>query len=211
MKAQPEPKLSGKEVWQKLMEGNQRFIQGMTLTRDLPGLRRSLVKGQHPKAAVLCCSDSRAPAEIIFDQSLEDLFVVRSAGLALDTAVLGSLEYAVDHLHVPLLLILGHESCGAVTAAVEHPEHAEGNIGAIVKQIAPAVRLSRQSGKTAKDELVEITTETFLSLLLDSLKRENPVIYTPSAWNWPRPNTSWPTAGWRSWPPPSDGVFGFPH
>lgn len=176
MKAHPDPKLSGREVWQKLLEGNQRFVQGVMLTRNLPELRRSLVKGQHPKAAVLCCCDSRAPAEIIFDQSLGDLFVVRSAGLALDAAVLGSLEYAVAHLHVPLLVILGHESCGAVTAAVEHPEHAEGNIAAIVRQIAPAVRLARQSGKTAKEELVEITTETFLSLLMDSLKRENPVI-----------------------------------
>ena len=169
------PKLNGKEVWQKLLEGNQRFMQGSVLARSLPELRRSLVKGQHPLAAVLCCSDSRVPAEIIFDQSLGDLFVVRSAGLALDPTTIGSLEYAVAHLHVPLLLVNGHEFCGAVTAAVEHPDLEEGSIGAIVQQIAPAVRLARQTGKTGQ-ELVEITTETFLTLLADSLKRESPII-----------------------------------
>ncbi len=174
--AHSDPKPSGKEVWQKLMEGNQRFIRGAALARNLPELRKSLVKGQHPVAAVLCCSDSRAPAEIIFDQSLGDLFVVRSAGLVLEPTTAGSLEYAVTHLHVPLLVILGHESCGAVTAAVEHPDLAEGNIGAIVKQIIPAVRLARQTGKTEKRDLVEITTETFLSLTMDSLRRENPLI-----------------------------------
>jgi carbonic anhydrase len=174
--AHSDPKLRGKEVWQKLMEGNQRFVQGAPLARNLPELRRHLLKGQHPGAAVLCCSDSRTPAEIIFDQSLGDLFVVRSAGLVLEPTTLGSLEYAVAHLHVPLLVILGHEFCGAVTVAVEHPEPEEGNIGAIVKQIAPAVRLAHQSGKMVKEELVEIATETFLSLITDSLKRKNPVI-----------------------------------
>ena len=169
------PKLNGKEVWQKLLEGNRRFIQGATLGRSLPELRQSLVKGQHPVAAVLCCSDSRVPAEIIFDQSLGDLFVVRSAGLALDPTTIGSLEYAVAHLHVPLVVVKGHELCGAVTAAVEHPDLEEGSIGAIVQQIAPAARLARQTGK-AGQELVEITTETFLTLLADSLKRESPII-----------------------------------
>jgi carbonic anhydrase len=173
--ARRRPGLNGKEVWQRLMEGNQRFVQGSALARNLPELRRSLAKGQRPMAAVLCCSDSRVPAEIVFDQSLGDLFVVRSAGLALDPTTIGSLEYAVAHLHVPLLVIKGHEACGAVTAAVEHPDLEEGSIGAIVKQIAPAVRLARQTGKVGK-ELVEITTETFLSLLTDSLKRESPII-----------------------------------
>ncbi len=171
----PRRSLNGQEVWQILMEGNQRFQQGSVLARSLLELRRSLVRGQHPLAAVLGCSDSRVPAEIIFDQSLGDLFVVRSAGLVLDPTTIGSLEYAVAHLHVPLLLVLGHESCGAVTAAVEHPDLTEGHMGAIVQQLAPAVRLARQSGK-AGPELVETATETFLTLLTDWLKRDSPVI-----------------------------------
>ena len=123
------PGLTGRQVWQRLMEGNMRFVQGLFQGRNLLDLRRTLAKGQQPEAAVLCCSDSRVPAEIIFDQSLGDLFVVRTAGLVLDPTSIGSLEYAVAHLHVPLLVIKGHEGCGAVTAAVEHPEATEGHIG----------------------------------------------------------------------------------
>jgi carbonic anhydrase len=138
------PSFTGRQVWQRLMEGNMRFVQGLFQGRNLLDLRRTLAQGQQPEAAVLCCSDSRVPAEIIFDQSLGDLFVVRTAGLVLDPTSIGSLEYAVAHLRVPLLVIKGHEGCGAVTAAVEHPEATEGNIGAIIAQISPAVAQARQ-------------------------------------------------------------------
>jgi len=94
------PGFTGKQVWQRLMEGNMRFVQGLFQGRNLLDLRRTLAQGQQPEAAVLCCSDSRVPAEIIFDQSLGDLFVVRTAGLVLDPTSIGSLEYAVAHLHV---------------------------------------------------------------------------------------------------------------
>jgi carbonic anhydrase len=87
-----------------------RFVQGLFQGRNLLDLRRTLAKGQSPEAAVLSCADSRVPAEIIFDQSLGDLFVVRTAGLVLDPTSIGSLEYAVAHLHVPLLVTQGHES-----------------------------------------------------------------------------------------------------
>src|SRR5512143_3201274 len=127
--ANPDRELSGRQVWQRLMEGNMRFVQGLFQGRNLLDLRRSLAQGQQPEAAVLCCSDSRVPAEIVFDQSLGDLFVVRTAGLVLEATSIGSLEYAVAHLHVPLLVIKGHECCGAVTAAVAHPETDEGHIG----------------------------------------------------------------------------------
>jgi carbonic anhydrase len=173
--AQSGPGLTGKEVWQRLMAGNQRFVQGNSQNRNLPELRRSLVKGQQPLAAVLCCSDSRVPAEIIFDQSLGDLFLVRSAGLVLDPTTLGSLEYAVAHLHVPLLVINGHEFCGAVTAAVNHPDLDEGHITAVVRQIAPTAAQARQSGKTGA-ELVEATTDTFIQSLAETLRRESRIV-----------------------------------
>ena len=108
--AQQGPGLTAREVWQQLLAGNMRFVQGLFMGRNLLDLRTSLTKGQSPMAAVLCCSDSRVPAEIVFDQSLGDLFVVRTAGLVLEPTSLGSLEYAVAHLHVPLLVIKGHES-----------------------------------------------------------------------------------------------------
>jgi len=169
------PGLNGRQVWQRLMEGNMRFVQGLFQGRNLLDLRRTLARGQQPEAAVLCCSDSRVPAEIIFDQSLGDLFVVRTAGLVLEPTSIGSLEYAVAHLKVPLLVIKGHESCGAVTAAVEHPDLDEGHISAIVQQLAPAAAQARQSGKNGK-ELVEAATDLHLRALEETLRRQSPII-----------------------------------
>jgi carbonic anhydrase len=93
--ANPDQGLNGKQVWQRLMEGNMRFVQGLFQGRNLLDLRRTLTQGQKPEAAVLCCSDSRVPAEIIFDQSLGDLFVVRTAGLVLEPTSIGSLDLVV--------------------------------------------------------------------------------------------------------------------
>lgn len=169
------PELTGRQVWQHLLAGNRRFVQGRSQGRNLPELRRSLAQGQQPQAAVLCCSDSRVPPELIFDQSLGDLFVVRTAGLVLDPTSLGSLEYAVAHLLVPLLIIQGHESCGAVTAAVAHPEAREGHIGAIIEQISPAVAQARQTGKMGPD-LVEAATDLHLQYLAETLHRSSPII-----------------------------------
>jgi carbonic anhydrase len=173
--AHAEAGFTGRQVWQRLMEGNMRFVQGLFQGRNLLDLRRTLAQGQQPEAAVLCCSDSRVPAEIIFDQSLGDLFVVRTAGLVLDPTSIGSLEYAVAHLRVPLLVIKGHEGCGAVTAAVEHPEATEGNIGAIIAQISPAVAQARQDGNNGRD-LVEAATDIHLKYLEETLFRVSPII-----------------------------------
>jgi carbonic anhydrase len=173
--ANPGQRLTGKQVWQRLIAGNMRFVQGLFQGRNLLDLRRTLTRGQQPEAAVLCCSDSRVPAEIIFDQSLGDLFVVRTAGLVLEPTGIGSLEYAVAHLHVPLLVIKGHESCGAVTAAVQHPKTDEGHIGAIVAKIAPAAEKARLTGKSGPD-LVEEATAHHLKSLGETLRLESPII-----------------------------------
>ncbi|RQW79463.1 MAG: carbonic anhydrase [Geobacter sp.] len=173
--AQTGPEITGRQVWQRLMEGNMRFVQGLFQGRNLLDLRRTLAQGQAPEAAILSCSDSRVPAEIIFDQSLGDLFVVRTAGLVLDPTSIGSLEYAVAHLHVPLLVIKGHEGCGAVTAAVEHPEATEGHIGSIITQISPAVAQARQNGNSGQD-LVEAATDIHLKYLEETLFQVSPII-----------------------------------
>ncbi len=167
--------LMGRKVWYKLIEGNMRFVQGLFQGRNLLDLRGTLTKGQQPEAAVLCCSDSRVPAEIIFDQSLGDLFVVRTAGLVLEPTSIGSLEYAVAHLHVPLLVIKGHESCGAVTAAVAHPDMDEGHITAIVQQIAPAAAQARATGKNGS-ALVEEATNQHLQSLEKALRQQSRII-----------------------------------
>lgn len=107
-------------TWSRMLAGNRRFAEGKPehpwQDRET---RESLTDGQHPDAAVLACCDSRVPPEIIFDQGLGDLFTVRTAGQMIDEATLASLEYAVDHLHVSLLVVLGHEGCGAITTAAK--------------------------------------------------------------------------------------------
>jgi len=129
------------EALKLLLAGNQRFVGGNlnSVTRDEMAQRRAeLVQGQKPFAIVLCCSDSRVGPEIVFDQELGNIFVVRTAGEVLDAAGIGSIEYAVAHLGSPLVLVLGHEYCGAVAAAVADAKE-PGRIADIVKAIRPAV------------------------------------------------------------------------
>jgi carbonic anhydrase len=169
------PSITGKEVWQQLLEGNSRFVEGRPRPRNLAELRKSLLEGQHPLAAVLCCSDSRVPAEVIFDQSLGDIFVVRTAGLVLDPTSLGSLEFAVECLAVPLLVVNGHEFCGAVTTAVNQPDLDKGHMTAVVQKIVPCVTLAQQSGLTGP-ALVEAANDRHLKALYDGLSRESAII-----------------------------------
>ncbi|HQU83400.1 MAG TPA: carbonic anhydrase [Pyrinomonadaceae bacterium] len=129
---------SGEDVWKDLMEGNKRFVAGKHTTPQLISMRQGLVAGQKPKAIILGCADSRVPPELLFDRNLGEIFVVRDAGNVADEVTLGSIEYAVEHLHVNLLVILGHESCGAVAAAVSGEEMPTKNLKAIVERIQPA-------------------------------------------------------------------------
>ena len=124
-----------------LKEGNVRFVMGKsTRKEDYSADRERFALGQRPFAVVLCCSDSRVPAEILFDQGLGDLFVIRNAGNVVDEDVLGSVEYAVEHLHTKLVVVLGHSNCGAVTAT-----HQGGELPGHIKSIAERIRPSLQS------------------------------------------------------------------
>ena len=116
---EPAAAISADDALAQLVEGNRRFVSGEVARPHQSAARRAeLAKGQAPVAIVLTCSDSRVAPELYFDQGLGDLFVIRNAGNVLDDHVLGSIEYAVEHLHVPLLIVIGHEKCGAVSAAV---------------------------------------------------------------------------------------------
>jgi carbonic anhydrase len=141
------------KIWAELMAGNARFIAGTPKTRALVSLRQSLAKGQHPKAIVLSCSDSRVPPELLFDQSLGDLFVVRSAGNIADAIGRGSMEYAVDHLGSTVIVVIGHTKCGAVSAAASGEKMPTPNLQALVDQINPAV--AKAKGSAQGDALVE--------------------------------------------------------
>jgi len=124
----------------RLMAGNTRYVQHKEKHPDATMARRKeLEAGQHPFAVVLGCADSRVSPELLFDQGLGDLFVIRVAGNIIDDAVLGSIEYAVEHLGTKLIVVLGHEKCGAVSAAVEGST-APGHIQALVTAIQPSVK-----------------------------------------------------------------------
>ncbi|MBE0658895.1 MAG: carbonic anhydrase [Bryobacteraceae bacterium] len=124
----------------RLRAGNTRFVKHKEKHPDISFDRRRSISrdGQHPYAVILGCSDSRVPPELIFDEGLGDLFVIRDAGNVVDDEVLGSIEYAVEHLGVRLVVVLGHEKCGAVSAAVAGGE-AHGHIKSVMKAIQPAV------------------------------------------------------------------------
>jgi len=131
--------LTGKQAIERLLIGNKRFVAlGMTYPNQTPQHRTELLTGQYPYAVILGCSDSRVPPEIIFDQGLGDLFVIRVAGNVLDDIVLGSIEYAVQDLQVPLVMVLGHSDCGAVKAAVAGTKLTE-HLSLIASAIQPAI------------------------------------------------------------------------
>jgi len=134
------------EVWTEMRQGNARFVAGAPQhPRQDVERRTELAQGQRPDAALFGCSDSRLAAEIIFDKGLGDLFVVRNAGQVISDSVIGSLEYAVAVLEVPLIVVLGHDACGAVGAAIESTGLDAPNLPAYIwRQIAPIVPAVRR-------------------------------------------------------------------
>jgi len=157
-------------AWKALKEGNERFVAGKPEHPSQSIERRaSLTASQKPTAVVFGCGDSRVAAEIIFDQGLGDMFVVRTAGHVIDGAVLGSIEYAVTVLHVPLIVVLGHDSCGAVgatLAALDEGAVPGGYVRDIVERVMPSILLGRRDGLTRVDEFeARHVTETGKQLL----------------------------------------------
>lgn len=153
--AEASQSLSPDAALQKLMAGNERFIQHKPQYPDQSALRlQEVAQAQHPFATVLTCADSRVPVEILFDQGVGDIFDVRIAGNIATPEARGSIEYAVALLGTPLLMVLGHERCGAVTAAVQN-EKLPGDIATFVKAIKPAVaRVKNQPGDAVENAVV---------------------------------------------------------
>lgn len=162
---------AGADTAKALLEaGNRRFVVAATSAPRADAARRAATAtGQHPIAAVVGCADSRTAPEILFDQGIGDLFVVRSAGNLVETFDLASLEYAVEHLGVRLIVVLGHERCGAVQAALASGD-ASGHLGELVRAIQPAVRRAREkaSGGDALAAAIEINAE----LVAEKIRRE---------------------------------------
>ena len=136
--------MNAERALRRLIDGNERYVREAYTDMDVGIDRREELAegGQHPFAVIVGCSDSRVPPEIVFDQSLGNLFVVRTAGEVVDGIALGSIEYAVEHLGVKLIVVLGHEDCGAVKAAVENSRE-PGCIALIIDAIRPAVEKAK--------------------------------------------------------------------
>jgi len=156
----------------KLLEGNQRYVQSATVCHDdWSAKRAALVEKQAPFAVIVACSDSRVPPEIVFDHSLGDLFVVRVAGNIIDDFAIGSIEYAVSVLEAKLILVLGHERCGAVDAALKGLKF-NNHIKKVLKAIEPAVKAT----KNEKENILEKTIKANVKNVRESLEKSRPLL-----------------------------------
>jgi len=153
----------------KLIEGNKRFSENkVSAGKPTAERRAATTQGQHPFAVIVGCSDSRVSPEIVFDQSIGDLFVVRTAGNLADDHALGSIEYAVEHLGSRLIVVLGHEKCGAVDAALKSAT-APGHVNSIVRDIQPAIQAAKgRPGDTLANTVHENAIEIAAQIRKDA-------------------------------------------
>ncbi|MEV0646372.1 carbonic anhydrase [Phytomonospora sp. NPDC050363] len=159
------------EAFELLLAGNRRFVAGDSEHPNQDAARRAeIAPGQRPFAVLFGCSDSRLAAEIIFDRGLGDLFVVRTAGHVVGAEVLGSIEYGVQILDCPLVVVLGHDSCGAIaaaSAALEGGATPTGYVRDIVERVTPSVLAARAAGHVKPDDIIAEHVGHTADLLLD--------------------------------------------
>lgn len=164
--------MSPKHALKRLMHGNHRYVNSETVCHaDWTAKRTALIRSQNPFAIIVSCSDSRVPPEIIFDQTLGDLFVVRVAGNIVDDFAIGSIEYGVSVLGANLVLVLGHSNCGAVDAALKGLKF-DNHIQSVLTAIQPAV----QSTRGESENRLENTIKANVRNVEETLKRSKPVL-----------------------------------
>ena len=165
-------------VLNDLINGNQRFTQSKMEVRNYENQRKDTVGGQFPKAVILSCIDSRVPIETIFDQGIGDIFVARVAGNFENTDILGSLEYSCKAAGSKLVLVLGHESCGAVKSAIDGVEL--GNITSMLGNILPAVKKTADQvageASSSNSEFVAKTVENNVAMTIERIREKSPIL-----------------------------------
>ncbi|OSY88804.1 carbonic anhydrase [Tenacibaculum holothuriorum] len=170
--------LTADSVLQDLLEGNNRYVNNNLTASNVSDLVEQTTGGQFPKAVILSCIDSRVPVEMVFDQSIGDVFVARVAGNFENVDILGSMEYSCKVAGSKLVLVLGHESCGAVKAACDGVEL--GNITAMLDNIVPAVKKASEEveGETnsSNSEFVAKTVENNVKLTMDRIREKSPIL-----------------------------------
>jgi len=177
MTAKKQAELTPKEVLKDLMDGNERFMKNKETDWDLPEQARKTASGQYPKAVVLACIDSRVPVEYIFDQGIGDIFTARVAGNFENVDILGSMEFGAKVAGSKLILVLGHEHCGAVKAAIDGVEL--GNITEMLDEIEPAVEKSQdfKGEKTSKNEdFVAHVCENNVEITMNDIRERSPIL-----------------------------------
>lgn len=157
--------MDGKQVWAELREGNRRFVRGERRAYDFAARRTELLAGQKCRVTLLTGSDSRVVPEFIFDVNRGDLFDVETAGYVVDEVGLGTIEYGVEHLGTPLLLILGHTRCGVVTACCGEDGRVHGHLGSILDRLTPAVQ---RAGRDVDRAILENLRKTKREILEQS-------------------------------------------
>lgn len=160
------------EVLETLVAGNKRFVSGKLLhPNHCEESRKSVVDGQEPIATILTCSDSRVPPVDIFDQGIGDIFVVRVAGNIIGDHTLGSIEYGVEHLHTPLVVVLGHSSCGAVTAV-----HSGAVLAGHMATLAPPIQTAIKSVEEVKGDKVDNASKVLARQIARKIEESEPVV-----------------------------------
>ena len=168
---------SAEEVLKDLKQGNERYVNSQPLERNIDSLKADATAGQNPKAIILSCVDSRVPVETVFDQSIGDVFVTRIAGNIESNDVLASMEYATKVAGCKLIFVLGHESCGAVSAACDKVRM--GNISALVRKIEPAMEASTnidQPHNSSNKKYVDQVIDTNVRLTCDRIYKTSDII-----------------------------------
>jgi len=175
--------INAKDALERLQNGNQRFVTEMSQQSELASERRrhKLVEGQHPFAVILGCSDSRVPAEIVFDQGLGDLFVIRVAGNIVAPSQLGSIEFAVETYGTPLVVVLGHTHCGAIQATLDSLKNPEAqpshNLNSIVSRIRPALEtLVETELQHDESELVRYAVRANIRTSVSQIRYSSPIL-----------------------------------
>ena len=160
-----------------LKDGNKRFVNNDLTERDHSALVRDAAKGQYPKAVVLSCLDSRVPVEDVFDRGIGDIFVERVAGNFVNVDLLGSMEFGCKVAGAKLILVLGHESCGAIKAAIDDVRL--GNITAMLDSIKPAVKKSKTfigEKTSANAPYVELVAKNNVLLAIENIRKNSPIL-----------------------------------
>lgn len=177
LSAEEQKSLTPDDVLQSLKEGNKRFAQGSLTLRDHSKQIRAAINGQFPKAIILSCIDSRVPVEDVFDKGIGDLFVARVAGNIVNEDILGSMEFSCKVSGAKVVLVIGHEYCGAVKGAID--KVSLGNLTGLLKKISPAVEACQHytGAKTSKDaDYVDLVIRENVKMSVVNIRQQSPIL-----------------------------------